>query len=373
MKKQIVFVNQSSGYLMIDVIRALARDYDEVILCAGVVNARSRSLPSNVSLVKLAPYDRTSAFRRLWTWFKAFVKVWWVVATRYRKADLFLVSNPPFTVFLPRLLRNPFRMLVYDVYPDALAEYKMISRNSILYSLWAANNKIVFARASRIFTISEGMKALISAYTDEAKVEVVPLWAESSEDLALPRNENLFLKEHGLENSFVVMYSGNFGKTHPVELLAEVAEKVQDPGVTFAFIGGGEKFETLKKEITRRNLKNCLVLPWQPQEMLKHSISAADLSFVLLGKEAGNLSVPSKVFSLFSAGVPVLAVASKTSALGAMISSHGAGVVFDEEDTEGMATCIRELRNNRNLLTTMAVSSRKAAAAYTPENAAKMR
>jgi hypothetical protein len=373
MGRQIVFVNQSSGYLMIDIVRSLAKDYDEVVLLAGTINKRSRDLPDHVKVIPLTPYKRGSAFQRIYTWTLAFIKAWWVIATRYRHAELFLVSNPPFTLFLPRLVRNPYRLLLYDIYPDALKEYKVLSPDSWLYGLWARNNRIVFAGAKRIFTISEGMQTLVARYCDGQKTEIVPLWSEDPGSEHIQKEDNKFLLENGIGAKFVVMYSGNFGKTHPVELLIEVALRTSDPEILFVFIGGGAKYEAFREELKRRKLNNCLLLPWQSQDMLRYSIPAADLSFVLLGPEAENLSVPSKVFSLFNAGVPIIAISGRDSALGKMVRMHEAGVVYSGDEIEEVVAFIARIKEDSVARRTLAGNSRKAAEHYTPVNAEKMR
>ena len=58
MTKRIVFVNQSAGYLMVDIIHAFAPQYSEVYLVTGQLNVRNKPLPANCRVITVATYDR---------------------------------------------------------------------------------------------------------------------------------------------------------------------------------------------------------------------------------------------------------------------------------------------------------------------------
>jgi len=47
-KKPIVFVNQSSGYLMIDIIHAFGKHFADRVLIAGTINPRNNPLEDGV-------------------------------------------------------------------------------------------------------------------------------------------------------------------------------------------------------------------------------------------------------------------------------------------------------------------------------------
>ena len=51
--KKIVFINQSTGYLTIDIVNAFADNFDRVALLTGSVRVQDMELNSRVHLVKL--------------------------------------------------------------------------------------------------------------------------------------------------------------------------------------------------------------------------------------------------------------------------------------------------------------------------------
>ena len=65
--KKIVLVNQSTGYLMIDIVNAYAEKYSDVVLLAGSFDTLGRTLNNSVKIHKIVTYVRTSFFLLLFT------------------------------------------------------------------------------------------------------------------------------------------------------------------------------------------------------------------------------------------------------------------------------------------------------------------
>ena len=66
--KKMVLINQSTGYLMIDIVNAYADRYDSVSLIAGSIKMTERSLKDIVKVDKIIAYNRESFLKRLFTW-----------------------------------------------------------------------------------------------------------------------------------------------------------------------------------------------------------------------------------------------------------------------------------------------------------------
>lgn len=344
MKKRIVFVNQSSGYLMIDIIQAFEKDYDERVIIAGSINPRKRKLTDDITIHTVQAYDNTTILKRMLTWSMAFIKMLFIIKTRYRDAELFLVSNPPFTVFIPLFCNNPFSYLVYDIYPDAITASGISHPDSLPVRIWTSINKKVYKKARKVFTISDGMKKTISNNVEDSKIQVIPLWTDELSISRIKKSDNIFLKEQGLEDKFVVLYSGNLGISHDVEVIIDIAEKfIYQNKFFFLVIGEGEKRESLSSMILKKSLKNCRLLPLQPKEKLPYTFSAADMAVVTLSSFASNLSVPSKTFNYLSAGAPLLCVASDESELALLVAKYEVGRCFNREAVDCMVQYIKDV------------------------------
>ena len=227
-RDSIVFINQSSGYLMVDIIYAFKDKYKNITLITGDLNIRNKELPASVKVFKILSPKRNSSAQRILTWTWGFIQIYWKLLLTSRKTDLFIVSNPPMATLLPLFFRNKYKLLLFDIYPDALIEHKILSKKSFVIRLWAKLNRKVFSQAEEIFTLTEGMKLRASKYVNNSKVTVIPIWTDNAFFKQIKESENIFIREQQLENKFIVMYSGNLGHTHNIEALVDLAFALRD-------------------------------------------------------------------------------------------------------------------------------------------------
>lgn len=356
---------------MIDIVNAFDNSYDQRILMTGFLNPRNRKLDDDVKIEKLIAYNRTSSIKRILTWSLAFLKALFLIKLKYRKADLFLVSNPPLTLFIPFFCRNNYSILVYDVYPDAFVEFNILKPDSLIIRLWKRANRKVFKNAEKIFTITDGMRKRIAEYNDLHRIEVVPVWTDNDFFKPIRRNDNFFIREHELEDKFIVMYSGNLGKSHPVERILDIAKNINNEKIYFLIIGEGEKFDFIEQQIKLSSLKNIRLLPWQPTQMLPYTFSSADISVVTLGKEASDLSIPSKTFNFMSLGVPIMGICNENSALSNLIQEYEIGISFNETNVDAMVNWINKMFQYPELREQISKNSKVASNDFTPENVYK--
>lgn len=347
--KKVVLVNQSSGYLMTDIANAYAEQYDEVVMMAGNIVPNERKLDGKVKVNKIMGYDRTSSIKRLATWVWGTVQIFCKLLCKYKQWKVVYVTNPPLAYLCAGCLKNPFSIIVYDTYPDALANIG-IRKGNFLYNWWAKKNRKLFAKAEKVFTLSEGMASQLETYTERNKIKVIPNWSAQDGLKPIVKKENPFVKEHGLEDKFVVMYSGNIGLTHNVEVITELAELLRDnDNIRFIVIGEGKKKESLMEEAKKKELTNCEFMTWQAHDVMPFSLASADLAIVTLNNETGMLSVPSKTYNLLAVGAPLLCVTPYGSEIERLVTKYGNGECFMREELEGMKAFILKMVNDKNL------------------------
>lgn len=369
-KNEIVFINQSSGYLMVDIINVHEDVFDRKILIAGELNLRNNKLV-HTEFDKITKYRRSSAFKRILSWTAGFIQILWKLKTSYRSAHLFIVSNPPFSTLLPLFCNNSYSLLIYDIYPDVLSEYGVLKKSSILVKWWERINRKIYPRADKIFTISEGMKKRISNYVSEQRIKVIPIWSDNKFLKPIPKEKNVFVEENGLQDKFVVLYSGNLGRTHDLETLIYVAEQIKREDIIFLIIGEGDKKEKLKRMVAERALKNVKMFPWQKVEMIPYTFNSADIGVVTLGKEASNLSLPSKTFNYISAGVPLLCIADKKSELSEIVRRYEIGRSFTGDEVDEIIDFIMTNADKKNQYEKLRENVLKASKDFGVENAEK--
>jgi glycosyltransferase involved in cell wall biosynthesis len=372
-KPSIIFVNQATGYLTIDIINAfVASDhFSKVALLAGSIRVQDVPLSAEVEWNKVTLYDRGNPRKKFISWLLGSLQIGWRLATKYRSYEVFYITIPPFAYLWSLILPNRFSILVFDVYPDVLKIYN-IRKTNLLYRMWSWSNKRIFKKAHRLYTLGEGMVQLLTQYIERNKITIIPNWSGLLNIKEVPRSENIFSREHDLQNKFVVQYSGNIGYTHNVEILVELARLMQmHANLFFLIIGRGERYATIQKKIETEQLMNCKILPFQPDDMLNFTLSTADLGVVLLDDKTAHVSIPSKIYNLQSVGVPILGIADTASELANHLKKHKNGECFNQKNLDQIIDFILQLMNAPEKLQALKLNSRMAANDYTLSNANK--
>ena len=73
----------------------------------------------------------------------------------------------------------------------------------------------------------------LSQYVDADRIKVIPLWPDNTNLQRVDKERNLFIKQNKLEGKFIVMYSGNLGDTHRMDVLVDVAKRITDENIVF--------------------------------------------------------------------------------------------------------------------------------------------
>ncbi len=370
-EKRKIFINQDSGYLMIDIINAYAQAGYKCILLTGRLVERNIPLAPGTKIEKIIRYNRSGILKRLFTWIVGFFQIVWKVKTKYRHDELFIVSNPPLATLLPNWVKNQCDLLIFDIYPDALVETGYLTEQSYIIKLWKKLNSKAFAKANKIFTISDGMKQVLQSYTTKKTVEAVPLWTDNTFLKPIEKESNPFILKHNLQGKFIVMYSGNLGLSSEVHIVVDIAATVGRTDIIFLVIGEGAKKDLIREKSLALGLTNLIMLPWQSTADLPYSLSAADLAFVFLGKNISKLALPSKLFNFLSVGAPILCIARKGSEVESLVNKYSCGYCYEPDDIKGISECIVELAENNQLHSTIKKNSLKASEDFSCRNARK--
>lgn len=368
--KNIIFINQSAGHLFVDIICAFSKMGKNCTLLTGIDN--EIPLENNIKKVLLRKYDRSSVKSRLKTWF---IFTWQArnYLRKHKNEELLIVSNPPFATLLPLWVKNPYSLLIYDTYPDALVSTGTLKQSNYIVKWWANKNKNqIYKNAKVVYTLSESMAKALEQYTTRDIIQVIPNWADTSFLKPIDHKDNPWLVEKGLQDKFIVMYSGNIGNTHKVETLVDVAYCLKDrKEIQFIIIGDGGKKDVVKERIKQLNIDNVLLLPFQDKKILPFSIGAADIGVITLDDKSSAVSVPSKTYSMMAIGCCLMCIASKTSELRVLVDKYDCGEVFSSDNIKGMADFIMTMVSDKKLLIQKKNNARTASLNFTPENANK--
>ena len=162
MMKKIVLVNQTSGFLVVDDLNAYCAKYDSVSVLCSSLRPGMRPVNPKINIDKICNYDRSSSTKRMATWLLASMQVFFKLLFKYKDCEVVYYTNPPMACFSALLLNNKFRIVEYDIYPDAL-KIIGISEKNFIYKIWVILKKRLYKKAEKIYTLSEGMKEVLTA------------------------------------------------------------------------------------------------------------------------------------------------------------------------------------------------------------------
>jgi glycosyltransferase involved in cell wall biosynthesis len=348
-KKKIIFINQSAGYLTVDMVHAFYRSglYETVALITGKTDDR-RSIHQNIEVSFIKKYTKKTVASRILSWITASIQVLFLLLFKYRDYHIFLFSNPPLISFIVFFLRHPYSILIYDLYPEWLVKSGIIKERSIINRIWSRYNDRFFGRADNVFTITDGIAQGINRYSPVCKVSVIPVWCETFGKMTSSPEENRFINRYHLKNKFIVMYSGNMGKGHDLETLVYLAGRLKkEHDIVFIFSGEGWKKQIINDLIYQLNLDNCLILPRQSREIFPDFLAAAHIGVVSVTNGAERVCIPSKTYNLLSFGVPILGITENFSDLFHLVTENRVGKCFSCGDISGMAAYVQLIKSGQ--------------------------
>jgi colanic acid biosynthesis glycosyl transferase WcaI len=175
-----------------------------------------------------------------------------------------------------------------------------------------------------------------------------------------PLESNPFRRHLG--EKFVVMYSGNIGLSQQLEAVLEAAGGLRDDQrILFAIIGEGARRKWLEERARAMGLPNVIFLPYQPQENLGESLSAADLHLIPLAPGAAGCLVPSKIYGILAAGRPFIAMMEESAEVAQIAREDGVGFVVQPGDVDALVRAIREAVDAPERLKQMGMRARRLA------------
>lgn len=276
----------------------------------------------------------------------------------FKKTNLIFVQSTPPTqgamaALLKKLKRVPLIYNLQDVFPDSLVNTGLTKKGSIIWRIGRMIENFTYRNTDKIIVISKDFKQnIIDKGVPEDKIEVIYNWVDEKAVVPVNKSENILYDKYGLDkNKFYITYCGNIGFTQNLDMLVDVAKRLEEyKNIQFILIGDGAYKAKLKCLISERNVSNIKLLPFQPYKNISHVFSLGDIGLILSKANVGQNSVPSKTWSIMSAEGFVLASFDMKSELSSIILEADCGICVPPDDKEAFKNAIVELYNNRAML-----------------------
>ncbi len=372
--------DSATGYVLRHLAEGLAPFYDVHVLCGQSARHTStgrstvREERHGVTIDRCATtfFDKDVVILRLINLVTICCSILLKALFSLKQGDVVIVvTNPPplpYTALLAaRIRRARCMLLVHDVYPEVLVATGLLRDNSFLLSSLRWLNRRLYPRFERVVVLGRDMQRLIESrfMPENKKATIITNWADIETISPKPRKENGLLKQLGLEDQFVIQYSGNMGRTHGLETILEAAVLLQQEGsIHFLLIGSGAKRRGVETYLASARLKNVSLLPLQLRQELTDTLNACDVAIISFINGIAGISVPSRMYNIMAAGKPIIAVADDDSELALVVREERIGWVVRPGDKTALVDAIRNAKSAPRKLKEMGERARTAALKY---------
>jgi len=382
MQPRLVFINRyyrpdesATSQILTDLAEGLAGAGREVhIVCSRQLyeDARAR-LPAAESMngvhvrrVWTTRFGRHSLPGRACDYASFYVSAAMALVGMLRHGDVVVAKTDPPMVSVVASWAAQLRGAVLinwlqDVFPEVLIKLTPGLLPSWMSRLLLAVRNGSLRRARLNVVLGESMAQHVRQFVAADRIVVTENWADGG--CVVPRTvqQSELRRQLGLGQAFVVGYSGNLGRAHEYATVLDAARRLEwESHIVFLFIGGGARFESLRREVERLGLTNFRFLPYQPRAGLADALAAADVHLACLLPALEGLIVPSKAYGILAAARPLIAIGNPEGELGRLVRTHSCGRAIKCDDGAALATEILRLEGDRAACERMGSAARAA-------------
>lgn len=371
----------ATGQLLKDLAEGMRDAFDVTVICAvpsydGTVAPAYRTRKyyfetmNGVNIIRVrvpafAKQDKVSRVKNIVAYFIGALGA----ARKAGHQDAVLtISQPPILGGLLGVLGEWMKRakLVYciqDFNPEQVMAVNYCTNRPLLKMMLLAD-KFSCRHADLVITVG---RDLVDTLKHRFRGSTVPAykmihnWIDEEKVHPLPQDHAgvmAFRKRYGLEDKFVVMYSGNLGLYYDLENLMKLLQQFRkgyprqgkyEPGpktadgreVVFAFVGAGAVQEKLVQYAEAHHFENVVFIPYQRQEELIYSLNAADVHWCVNAKGMKGVSCPSKAYGIMSVARPIIGVLEEGTEIRCLIEAAGCGKCCAPGEDDKAAEIIR--------------------------------
>jgi glycosyltransferase involved in cell wall biosynthesis len=381
-KKLLIFAHYyypdtaSTGQILKDQAEGMLDEFDVTVICvvpsySGTIEDKYKTKKyyfENINGVKVIrvrvpEFTKSNKISRI----KNIVAYFFGALGASRKAGkqdyVFTISQPPILGGLLGVIgkwQKHAKMIycIQDFNPEQIMAVNYSKNKFILWAMMVAD-KFSCKHSDLVITVGRDLVETLKGRFRGKKVPkyvMINNWIDEKEIYPLDANDEkvlAFRKRYGLEDKFVIMYSGNIGLYYDLENLLKIIEKFK-PGtkaadgreVAFAFVGDGAVLEKLVTYKNEHHMDNVVFIPYQDKAELIYSLNAGDVHWVVNSKGIKGVSCPSKFYGCASGARPVLGVLECGSEIRMLIEETGCGLVCEPEEYDEVEKNIRWFIDN---------------------------
>jgi colanic acid biosynthesis glycosyl transferase WcaI len=344
-----------------------------VITSKQLYNDPGRQLPTSeivdgVSVHRVATtrFGRSGLAGRAIDYFSFYASARRLLRNLLKPGDIVIaMTDPPLiSVIAMRTARLKGAHLInwlQDIYPEVAAELGVPFMKGLLAAGISYLRDLSLKSAAVNVVVGQTMADKLAARGIAAsRIATISNWTDDEEIVPVAPADNPLRQQWGLDDKFVVGYSGNLGRAHEFDTILGASEILRDdPRFVFLFIGSGHRLEELAAIVKARGLDpHFRFMPYQDRPHLKYSLGVADLHWLSLKPQLEGLIVPSKFYGIAAAGRPVIAITARNGEIARLVEEHRCGFVVTPGRSAELAALLKRLSMDPASVETMGKSAR---------------
>ena len=309
----------------------------------------------------------------------------WMIERRYGnfatlkieswQPDVIISANTPLEA-QNKIINWAYRNNVRSIY--WLQDLLSIAFRSIFYSFNKILDRVAYcylnkleikalSKANHIVTITDDFIPILKKWNIKSeKISIIRNWG-TIEQIPVVGRKNSFSLKYGLNEKFVVLYSGTLGKKQNITLVADTAKRlVKEKDILFVIATDIRGKKLLEQKIDKKNNNNILQLPLQSTKLYPYLLASSDVSLVTLEENAGIYCVPSKTWSAFCAQRPSIVAVDKCNLCARITEGVGTGIVIPPGSVGECVKAVKKLKSDKWLRDEMGKNARRYAERHFP-------
>jgi glycosyltransferase involved in cell wall biosynthesis len=255
--------------------------------------------------------------------------------TRWGNPDVVLLVSPAlFSTVLPVMrARWGFRRPAVGVWVQDLYSLGVVETGAgggRVARVVAAIESFTLRSASGVSVIHDRFKQVVVSKLGMNAREVVVIrnWSHLQEVPPFDREAVRSLHGWGRDET-IVLHAGNMGAKQALENVIEAARIADQRGLNVRFVLLGDGNQRARLEALAAGTERVQFLKTLPDENFQQALGSADVLLVNEKPGVAEMSVPSKLTSYFSTGLPVLAATDEGSVTAGEVAASGGGIRVD--------------------------------------------
>ena len=361
----------STGQILQDQAEGMMQDFDVTVICVvpsytGKVAEEYKKQKyyfeelNGVKLirVRVPEFDKTDKVSRVKNIVAYFFGALGASMKAGKQDFVFTISQPPILGGLLGVLakwQKHAKMIycIQDFNPEQTAAVNY-SKNKFILKLMMVLDKFSCRQSDLVITVGRDLVENLKKRFNKQKAPnhvMINNWIDEKSIYPLPKDDEgvlAFRKKYGLENKFIIMYSGNIGLYYDLENIIQIIEKIQagtksadGREVAFVFVGAGTVLDRLRQYVEEHQMNHVIFAPYQEKDDLIYSLNAADVHWCVNAKGIKGVSCPSKFYGIAAVAKPVLGVLERGSEIRMLIEEADCGLLCEPGEYEAIETNIR--------------------------------